>query len=399
MPRLAIVSTHPIQYNAPLFSKLSVHGNIQLKVFYTWSQTHVGGQYDPDFKRNIQWDIPLLEGYDYVFVDNTARRPGSDHFFGIVNPGLIKALEEWLPDAILVITWAHFSHLQVMRHFHGKVPVLFRGDSTLLDQSSAVKRFFRKRLLRWVYQHIDLALFVGQRNREYYAAHGLEGRRLYLAPHSVDNERFMSAGDSAEAAAKEQRRALGIRDDQLVILFCGKLEPKKDPACLIRLAALVPSERLNFVYIGDGMLKEALQKDADSDKRFHFLGFQNQQALPVMYRMADIIILPSLYNETWGLVVNEAMACGRPVLVSSQAGCAADLIDEGQNGWVFTPGPEGERKLAAILQSVMEGTTDLRSMGTKALAKIQSFSIEAVAHAIAQALSRSLPNTSLKKDI
>lgn len=399
MPRLAIVSTHPIQYNAPLFSKLSGYSDIQLKVFYTWSQTQLGGQYDPDFNRNIQWDIPLLEGYEHIFVDNTAKRPGSDRFMGIVNPGLIRALEEWIPDAILVITWAHYSHLQVLRHFHGKVLLLFRGDSTLLDPASGFKRFFRKQLLTWVYRHIDLALYVGQCNRAYYLAHGLNEIRLHRAPHAIDNERFMNLSDSAEAAATVQRRFLGIRDDQIVILFCGKLEPKKDPGCLIRLAALVPSERLNFVYAGEGMLKEALLKDAHADRRFHFLGFQNQQALPVLYRMADIIILPSLYNETWGLVVNEAMACGRPAMVSTQAGCTADLIDEGQTGWAFAPGPKGEQKLAGILQSVIDGTIDLRSMGHKALAKIQPFSIDTIAHAVSQALNLTLPFTSLKKSL
>lgn len=390
MSKIAIITTHPVQYNAPLFKKLTTYQDIKLKVFYTWSQTQVGAQYDPDFNRTIQWDIPLLEGYDYTFVENKANKPGSDHFMGIVNPGLIKKLEEWMPDAILVYTWAHYSHLNVLRHFHGKIPILFRGDSTLLSKGSLLKKLLSKILLTWVYKNVDMAFYVGQSNLQYYLAYGVPHSKLCFAPHAVDNERFMFPINQADLEAKRMRRDLGITDNHIVIMFCGKLESRKDPGCLIRLAELVQSERIIFMYVGDGILKETLIKEAHPDKRFRFLGFQNQHALPIIYRMADIVVLPSLY-ETWGLVVNEAMACGRPVMVSTLAGCTADLIDEGQNGWAFTPGAEGERKLADILQSVIEGKIDLCSMGSNALERIQSFSIDMVAKAISQALKTTLP--------
>ncbi len=391
MARLAIVTTHPIQYNAPLFAELARRDGVEPKVFYTWSQTQRGGQYDPDFGRRVEWDVPLLEGYEHVFVRNTARRPGSDHFFGIVNPDLGTELEKWCPDAILVYTWAHFSHLMVMRRFKGRVPILFRGDSTLIDQRTGIRSFLRGVLLRRVYRYVDMALDVGIRNRAYFQAFGLSQDRLCHAPHSVDNDRFARSGEESEVAARAWRRDLGISDDDRVVLFCGKLEAKKDPGCLTRLAAMNPSERLRFLFVGEGHLQSRLREEATGDARVIFLGFQNQASLPVVYRMADILLLPSLYNETWGLVVNEAMACGRPVMVSERAGCAPDLVEEGLTGWTFPPGSEGERKLSAILAAVLEGGIDLSDMGARAVRRVASYSISAAADGVVSALRR-IPN-------
>ena len=132
--KIAIVTTHPIQYNAPFFRLLEQEPSITPKVFYTWSQTEYEQKYDPGFGKKIEWDIPLLEGYSYEFVNNKAKHPGSDHFMGIENPLLIKKIQEWKPDMVLVYGWSFKSHLQCLRYFNKKIPVLFRGDSTLLDE-------------------------------------------------------------------------------------------------------------------------------------------------------------------------------------------------------------------------------------------------------------------------
>ncbi len=138
MPRkIALISSHPIQYNAPLFAFLAKEPEIDLMVFYTWGEAALGPKYDPDFGKEIEWDIPLLEGYNYTFLKNTSKEPGSHHFKGIINPTLIQEIEVWAPDAVWVWGCAFDSHLKAMRYFKGKVPVWFRGDSTLLDESKA----------------------------------------------------------------------------------------------------------------------------------------------------------------------------------------------------------------------------------------------------------------------
>src|SRR5690606_37765332 len=120
--KIAIVSTHPIQYNAPWFRLLAKEFNVDLNVFYTWSQSEKGSKFDPGFGKSITWDIPLLDGYNYKFIKNTSKEPGSHHFTGISNPTLIKEIEQWKPDAILVIGWSFKSHLACLRYFKKKVP-------------------------------------------------------------------------------------------------------------------------------------------------------------------------------------------------------------------------------------------------------------------------------------
>jgi len=140
--RLAIISTHPIQYYAPVFRLLNQQKNIDIKVFYTWGEA-AKEKFDPGFGKKIEWDIPLLEDYPYEWVKNTSTDPGSHNFKGIVNSGLIGSITSWKADAILVFGWAYHGHLKVMRHFKNKIPVYFRGDSTLLDEQSGFKNFFR----------------------------------------------------------------------------------------------------------------------------------------------------------------------------------------------------------------------------------------------------------------
>lgn len=390
MPRLAIVTTHPIQYNAPLFARLNGLDGIEPKVFYTWSQTESGIQYDAAFGRDVRWDIPLLDGYPHTFVPNTAGRPGAGRFMGIVNPGITGILAAWRPDAILVYSWPYQSHLHVMRHFSGKVPVLFRGDSTLLDERPGIRKAARRIFLRWVYSHVDMALHVGSHNRDYYLAHGLSPARLHYVPHAVDNDRFHQPGRDVDTEALSLRRQLGISDDQLVVAFCGKLESKKDPACLLRIGRLVRSERLRFVFIGDGALRRPLEESARGDSRFHFLGFQNQQAMPAVYRMADIVALPSLCNETWGLAINEAMACGRPVIVSDRVGCAPDLVQEGRTGWVFPTGAAGEHRFAGILEQALTDPDSLHVMRRAARERVETHSMDFAARCVSDALRRTL---------
>src|ERR1700731_246449 len=118
--KLAIVSTHPIQYYAPVFRALAQSTSVMPRVFFTWSQTADGPVFDPGFGTRFTWDIPLRDGYDHVFVPNTAKRPASSHFMGVQNPSLTRDIAAWGADAVLVYGWNLRSHLGAMRHFKGK---------------------------------------------------------------------------------------------------------------------------------------------------------------------------------------------------------------------------------------------------------------------------------------
>lgn len=378
MKRLAIITTHPVQYNAPWFKLLSQATGITVKVFYTWEQSSKGKNFDIGFGREVQWDIPLLEGYTYEFVENVSSDPGTHHFKGVINPGLIKAVTDWGANAVLVFGWSFKSHLNCMRHFHGKIPVLFRGDSTLLDEQGGIKTILRRLFLKWVYRHIDIALYAGTNNKAYFSIHGLKERQLVFAPHAIDNSRFADNDGAYSLQAKEWRRQLGFREDDIVVLFAGKLEPKKDPAILLKLAGVVKDERLKFLLVGNGQLEQELKQVAATLKNVRFLDFQNQQIMPVVYRLGNIFVLPSAGpGETWGLALNEAMASGLPVLASDKVGGAVDLIRQGQNGYIFPHGNVGQ-----LHEQLLNTSTKYNLMGRQSEEMIRSWDFSTIIKSI-----------------
>ncbi len=385
--KLAVIITHPIQYYAPVFKLLTERGKVELKVFYTWGEESVA-KFDPGFGKKIEWDIPVLEGYNYQFLRNTAKQPGSNHFSGINNPDAIAQVEAFKPNAILIYGWAYQSHLKILRYFNKKIPVWFRGDSNLNDSIPGWKSLLRGIFLTWIYKHIDKALYVGQANKAYYLKYGVKENQLCFAPHAIDNYRF---NQPREREVFELRKNLGILDFEILILFAGKLEPKKDPGLLLQAFRELNLRNVHLLFVGNGVLEEELKRECnlrdekqevrdksqefrsekreargksqefrnetlesgamsqefgvenleneseDWKQRVHFMDFQNQQMMPVIYQACDLFCLPSKGpRETWGLAVNEAMAAGKAVLVSDKVGCHPDLIKE--NGEVFQSG-------------------------------------------------------------
>ena len=376
--RLAIVTSHPIQYYAPLFRTLADRDPLDIHVFHGWKGA-TESAYDPGFEDDVQWDISLLDGYDYTFVPNTSSDPGSHHFRGLVNPGLIPDIESWGPDALLLFGWAYQSHLRALLHFSGDVPIFFRGDSTLLDEQGGLRTGLRRLFLRWVYRHVDVALYVGENNRAYFEAHGLSDEQLTWVPHAVENQRFKNVPDAGRKAL-QWRRELGIPDDAVVILFAGKFESKKAPDTLLDAFLKCDNTKAHLALAGSGPMEEELRGRAGGRPEVHFLGFQNQSRMPVVYRLGDAFVLPSRGpGETWGLAVNEAMACGRPVVVSDRVGCAPDLVGR-ETGFVVPAGDTGA--LRRRLETLVDDEELRCRMGRKAQAQIKDWSIRQAARRI-----------------
>lgn len=333
--KIAIVSSHPIQYNAPLFALMAKEPEIDLMVFYTWGEGALGSKYDPDFGKEIDWDIPLLDGYNYTFLKNTSKEPGSHHYKGIINPTLNKEIEDWGPDIIWVWGWSFDSHLKAMRHFKGKVPVWFRGDSTLLDEPKgfSLKKSLRRVFLKWVYSYVDKAFYVGTYNQAYFKAHGLKESQLVYAPHAIDNNRF-SYDDELLMQERIQFKAKhGIDENSTVVLYAGKLEPRKNPLFLIQMIRNIKSNKLKLIIVGNGPLLSALKQELKNDERVIFSNFINQKWMPNVYKIANFLILPSV-SETWGMALNEALASATPIIASDKCGGAIDLINI-SNGYLF----------------------------------------------------------------
>ena len=385
MKKLAIISTHPIQYYAPWFRLLAQRGNIELKVFYTWSQAK-DKVIDRNFGRDIKWDIPLLEGYAHEFVNNVAKAPGTHHFFGIRCPELVERIEQFMPNALLVFGWNFVSHLQVLRHFKGKVPVWFRGDSTLLDEVPGIKTRLRRWFLTWVYTHVDKAFYVGKANKAYYLKHGLKPSQLIYAPHAIDNDRFSEPDEIYRNDAENWRSQLGYDQEDVVVLFVGKFESKKQP--LLLLEAIIEANKhrvqpLKVLFVGNGILEAELQQKSEHHPFVQFLPFQNQSKMPVVYSLGDVLCLPLKGpGETWGLAVNEAMACGIPVIVSNKVGCCDDLVTAHRNGYVFDISTT--EQLCRILEGLEK--SQLSKMGLNARESITQWRFEAIVAALENAM-------------
>lgn len=385
--RLAIITTHPIQYNAPFFRLLQERGNVAIKVFYTWGSAVLKDKFDPGFNKSISWDIPLLDGYEYEFPENTSPEKGSHHFRGIINPGLIKDLEAFDPGALLVFGWSFQSHLKVMRYFKGRRTVIVRGDSTLMDPSPFYKEWARNLFLRWVYRYADYALYTGQENYAYYKKMGMKDSQLVYGPHAIDNDRFSGGAEVNETEALSLRNELAIPLEAVVFLFAGKLEEKKAPDLLLQ--AFVETglqQKAWLLVIGNGALEKSLKEKYGHFGTVRFMDFQNQSRMPVIYRLADVFVLPSRGpGETWGLAVNEAMACGRAVLVSDRCGCAADLVTPGLNGYSVKAGDVED--LRSRLQMLAADKAALRTMGEASVRKIADFSYGKIADSLEKLLS------------
>ena len=390
MKKLAIIATHPIQYNAPFFKLLAERKKILFKVFYTWSQSENQQKYDPGFGKNIKWDIPLLEGYDYLFVENIAKTPGSHHYNGINNPMLIHEIVSWGATAVMLYGWNFKSHLKAMKYFKHKLPVLFRGDSTLLDEKVGIIKIIRRLFLRYVYSNVDTALFAGKANKEYFKVHGFKDNEMEFMPHAVDNKRFeLSEINSNEADKLKQ--LINIPKNATVFLFAGKLEEKKQPDFLANVFCQVTDDTTFLVIVGNGEMEKALKQKYFNHPQVRFLNFVNQQQMPSIYACCDVFILPSKGpGETWGLSINEAMAGGKAVIASDACGAAYDLVINERNGFVFEK--NNSDMLKTFIQYFIGNKNAAKKMGEQSCQIIIEYSFEKECMALENVLMRKTNN-------
>lgn len=360
--RLAVVVSHPTQYYSPWFRFLAAANRCTLRVFYLWD-FGVTAQHDPRFNATFRWDVDLLAGYEHEFVPNSAKRPGTESFFGLHNPTLTARLAAWRPDAALVFGYRYRTHLGLMRWARRTgLPLIFRGDSHLLGQARPAPS--KRLLLRWVYRHFAAFTHVGAANRDYFLTFGVAPQKLFFAPHAVNRDHFDPGSPACRQAARDLRLKLEIASDAPVVLFAGKFAPNKQPLALLSAFAALNHPAAVLLFVGDGELREPLLRAAAaSGARVKFLPFANQSEMPSRYLAADLFVLPSRGNyETWGLAVNEAMHMGLPCLVSDRVGCQRDLVTDGETGWVFAADDHDALRatLARALTALAENPAALR---------------------------------------
>lgn len=355
--RLAVVLSHPIQYYSPWFQWMRARTALDFRVFYLWD-FGVAARRDPQFGAVVRWDVDLLAGYASEFAPNRAARPGPGSFRGFDNPDLTRRLDAWRPGAVLLFGYKWLTHLRAIAWARRRrVPLLFRGDSHLLGRPRPPPA--RRLLLRLLYSQFAAFLYVGAANRDYFAAFGVPKRKLFFAPHAVNDALFDPDDPRNREAAARLRTEMGLAPGARVVLFAGKLIPAKQPRELLEAFLALDRPDAVLVIAGEGEEKAALleRAGAAAGRSVKFLPFANQTEMPARYLVADLFALPSrgLY-ETWGLAVNEAMHLGVPALVSDRVGCQRDLVADGETGWVFkAQDPGGLRaRLAAALDFLAE---------------------------------------------
>jgi glycosyltransferase involved in cell wall biosynthesis len=384
MKRLAIVSTHPIQYYAPWFRYLAGQRAYGLRVFYLWD-FGVRARNDEGFGHAVCWDLPLLDGYESEFVPNRSRRPGTHHFRGIDNPQLARRLRAFDADAVLCIGYNFLSFVRLLLTWDGRrAPMLLRGDSHRLVPRPGLKARAKRMLLTLAFRRYAAFLYVGRANREYYRLHGVPEHKLFFSPHAVDNDRFQQDPERALADAQTWKRELGILDGLRVVLFVGKFENKKRPLDLIAAFGRARLPQTALLLVGAGPLEERMRQQARDLGQVYFAPFQNQTQMPRTYAAGDLIVLPSDEYETWGLCINEAMCLGRPAVVSDQVGCGPDLIAPGRTGLIFPMGDVGA--LAESLRQALSDPERLCQWGQASRQRVREYSYARAAEGLEAAL-------------
>lgn len=385
--RLAVIMTHPVQYCSPWFRHIAVnHREIDLRVIYAVrpdpTQQGIG------FGQSFCWDRSVTEGYSHTLV--RPSRPNesvhSDDFWGLNVPEIGDAIRESRPDVALIMGWYSVTLVRALLVCKKlRIPVIYRGDTHLGSAPTGWKRPLWRAKTRFLLKLFNCYLSVGMRSREFLRSFGTPPSRVYHAPHCVDNKFF------AEAAAPYQnrdaqaavRRKFGLEPDEFVVLFVGKLEPKKRPLDIIRALSRMYSSA-SLLIVGAGPLEAACRAEAEKlNVRVAWAGFLNQTELGSAYAAADCLVLPSDWGETWGLVVNEAMSTGLPCIVSDRVGCAPDLITPGVTGETFAMG--NIQAFAASLERIRELRNSGRDFKKACCEKVAAYSYEAASIGLAAA--------------
>ena len=355
--KLCVVTTHPIQYMAPWFRVLAQDPELELEVIFLRELNAV--QQGVGFGQAFQWDVPLRQGYVSRVLGVATRVTALPQLF----TRLRRAILDIRSDAVLITGWneSGLALAYPLVRMLG-LPVILRGESNALRHHSVFSRLLQRMLLSFV----SAVVIIGRANREFYINNGLLPDRLFNGVYFVESERILAMAELHASDRTGQRAENGFSDEDFVFCFVGKHVPFKRPMLLVEAAALVLQRGwlVKLLFAGSGVLTEAIRiRAVELGVPVHFTGFLNQTEMWKAYVSADAFVLPSTNGETWGLVTNEAMLFGLPVIVSDQVGCGPDLVREGETGFIFSGESEG---LADSMERMLENRASVPEMGRKA---------------------------------
>lgn len=376
MLTLGVVTTHPIQYQVPLFREVQSRTGIEVMVFYDHipdSKTQGKG-----FGESFTWDLPLLQDYPWRVFNGSGNQKTERSEFG----GFGEAYRT--VDVMLIHGWqSSYMRRAWWRGLRSNTPLLVRGESNALRN----RPWYVRGLHRIYLRPFDKYLYIGEGNRQFYRNAGVPSQTLCFAPYCIENERFDKDWQELKEARIRLRAELGIEESAVCFLFCGKFIEKKRPTDVVE-AFEAAQRRLDtpahLLMVGDGDLYEKAKRQVVKEASVTFTGFLNQTEIGKAYAAADVMVLPSNYGETWGLVVNEAMIFECPAIVSDRVGCGPDLVQDGETGYTFPFG--NVEALTATMVRMAASPDQIRKMGAQARKRVLSdYSIQRAADGIVRA--------------
>lgn len=368
--KLAYVTSHPIQYQAPLFRAMSESAKLDLKVFFC---SDLGQQkFDPGFGTTVDFGVPLKDGFQSESPVNLGALLSGR--LSLINPGLPFALRRFAPHSVVVHGYYHVSMLLALLSASSFSRVYLRGESNFLGDSFRPRPRTNRFLVRLLLRRLHGVAAIGSENARFYRELGVSQSRIFMTPYSVDNHYFQSRVSPAQAIAL--RESLGIPVNATVLGFVGKLSDVKGSLELLTAFERVKPDlpNVHLVFVGDGPNGDEMRRRASSCSRTHLVGFQRQEALAGWYQAFDTLVLPSLF-EPWGLVVNEAMNYSIPVLVSDRVGAAYDLVEGHDSGWIFRANKRGALE-RAIRKCCLMSPEERRRKGDAAFRRINRWGIQ-----------------------
>jgi glycosyltransferase involved in cell wall biosynthesis len=397
--KLAIITSHPIQYQTPIFKALFESGEIEFSVYFGSRHGISPDSMDTGFGRSFTWDIPLLEGYPYSFPSGFEYKDYCRRKWLLDIPGVEKILaDDGITQVLLMVSWNTILFWRILSICRRNgIPLIYRGETVSAHWKRTTywgkalgwsKKAIKRAGYPYFLRKIDLFLTVGTLPEQFLKEYGVESERMLSAPYCVDNDFFSRGVKEWKSSGQLQilRKKLSIPPDAKVIIYTGKFIPRKRPVDLIKAIKRLPGTmKVILVMVGDGVLIKEIRREAEGDNRIRLVGFQNQTDIIKFYALGDILVLPSLH-ETWGLSVNEAMASGLPVVVSEGCTCARDLVITGMTGYTYPPGDVG--LLADRLEKILSDDALRREMALNAREKIKQFSVDTTVRAIIKASSR-----------
>lgn len=385
--RIAVINTHPIQYFAPLYAYLHRADDLEVTALYM-SDFSLRGALDRDFGREVTWDVDLLGGYPSRFVGRNFRTIEPYGFASTIAPELLHEISRERYDAVWIHGHGYASCLTALATARLKgIPAFMRGETHLGLASAGLKASLRRPLMGALYAQCAGLLAIGSANRDYYRAMGVPDAKISTVPYTVDNDRFVAASAVSPELRAAMRSRLGVADDAPIILYASKFQRRKRPDDLLAafVALRASGGRAHLVLVGSGEMEAELRAAAGDSPDVHFPGFFNQADLPIVFAASDIFVLPS-DEEPWGLIVNEAMCAGLPVVVSQAVGCVADLVQPGRNGAIFPA--RDVAALTAALDSLTRDAAMRTRMGAESRRIIDRWSYRECLAGLREALGK-----------